>query len=43
MTGPPPSDLTGVDDYMIGLTQFVQAMVPGSARILESVGDDAMR
>ena len=40
MTGPPPTDLTGVDDYMIGLTQFAQAVVPGSARILESVGDE---
>ena len=39
-TGPPPTDLTGVDDYMIGLTQFAQAVVPGSARILESVGDE---
>ena len=39
MTGPPSTDLTGVDDYMIGLTQFAQAVVPGSARILQSVGD----
>ena len=40
MTGPPPTDLIGVDDYMIGLTQFAQAVVPGSARILASVGDE---
>jgi SnoaL-like protein len=40
MTGAPPTDVTGVDDYMIGLTQFAQAVVPGSARILESVGDE---
>ena len=40
MTGPPPTDLTGVDDYMIGLTQFARAVVPGSVRILDSVGDD---
>jgi hypothetical protein len=40
MTGAPPTDLTGVDDYMNGLTQFAHAVVPGSARILESVGDE---
>ena len=40
MTGRPPTDLTGADDYMIGLTQFSQAVVPGSARILASVGDE---
>ena len=40
MAAPPPTDLTGVDAYMIGLTQFAQAVVPGSARILESVGDE---
>jgi len=37
---PPPTDLTGVDNYMVGLTQFAQAVVPGSARILASVGDE---
>jgi len=37
---PPPTDLTGADDYMIGLTQFAEAVVPGSLRILASVGDD---
>ena len=40
MAAPPPTDLTGVDAYMIGLTQFAQALVPGSVRILESVGDE---
>jgi hypothetical protein len=40
MTGAPPTELTGVDDYMNGLTQFAHAVVPGSARILESVGDE---
>jgi hypothetical protein len=40
MTGAPSTDLTGVEDYMIGLTQFAQVVVPGSARILESVGDE---
>jgi SnoaL-like domain len=38
--GPPATDLTGADDYMIGLTQFAQAVVPGSLRILASVGDE---
>ena len=37
---PPRTDLTGADDYMVGLTQFAQAVVPGSLRILASAGDD---
>jgi SnoaL-like domain len=37
---PPATDLTGADDYMIGLTQFAQAVVPGSLRILASAGDE---
>jgi hypothetical protein len=37
---PPPTDLTGADDYMIGLTQFADAVVPGSLRILASAGDE---
>jgi SnoaL-like protein len=37
---PPPTDLTGADDYMVGLTQFAQAIVPGSQRILAAVGDE---
>jgi hypothetical protein len=37
---PPRTDLTGADDYMVGLTQFAQAVVPGSLRILSSTGDD---
>lgn len=40
MPFPPPTDLTGADDYMTGLIQFAQAVVPGSARILASTGDD---
>ena len=35
-----PTDLTGVDDYMVGLIEFAQAVVPGSARIVTSLGDD---
>jgi hypothetical protein len=37
---PPATDLTGADDYMVGLTQFAQAVVPGSLRILGSTGDE---
>jgi len=35
-----PTDLTGVDDYMDGLIKFAQAIEPGSAQVLASVGDD---
>ena len=37
---PPATDLTGADAYMIGLTQFAQAVAPGSLRIVASVGDE---
>jgi hypothetical protein len=37
---PPATDLTGADDYMVGLTQFAQAVVPGSLRVIASVGDE---
>jgi hypothetical protein len=37
---PPPTDLTGADDYMIGLTQFAQAVVSGSLTIVASIGDE---
>jgi predicted dehydrogenase len=36
----PATALTGADDYMAGLTQFAQAVVPGSLRILASAGDE---
>jgi SnoaL-like domain len=36
----PVTDLTGVDDYMRGLIEFAQALVPGSARVIASVGDE---
>ena len=32
--------LTGVDPYMEGLVQFAQAVIPGSATILSTVGDE---
>ena len=37
---PPDTDLTGVDDYMAGLVAYAQPIVPGSLRVLSSVGDD---
>jgi SnoaL-like domain len=37
---PPLTDLTGADDYMVGLIQFAQAVVPGSAHIIASLGDE---
>ena len=36
----PATDLTGADAYMIGLTQFAQGVVPGSLRVIASVGDE---
>jgi SnoaL-like domain len=33
------TDLTGVDAYMQGLIDFAQAVVPGSARVIASLGD----
>ncbi len=37
---PPATDLTGADNYMIGLKQFAQAVVPGSLQVIASVGDE---
>jgi hypothetical protein len=31
---------TGIDDYMTGLIEFGQAVVPGSQRVLASIGDE---
>ena len=36
----PATDLTGVEDYMEGLIKFAQAVEPGSARVIASVGDE---
>jgi SnoaL-like domain len=36
----PTTDLAGIENYMQGLIEFAQAVVPGSARVLASVGDD---
>ena len=37
---PPPTDLTGADDYMKGLAAFAEPIVAGSVRELAGVGDD---
>jgi len=36
----PATDLSGADDYMVGLIEFAQAVVPGSLRVIASVGDE---
>lgn len=36
----PRTDTTGAEEYMTGLTMFAEAVVPGSARIDGSVGDE---
>jgi hypothetical protein len=35
-----PTDTTGIDDYMDGLIKFAQAVEPGSACVIASVGDE---
>ena|SRR5436190_370565 len=34
------TDLSGIDDYMVGLKEFGQAVVPGSLVVNASLGDD---
>lgn len=36
----PKTDLAGIDAYMQGLIAFGQGVVPGSARVIASVGDE---
>lgn len=35
----PPTDVTGIDDYMQGLIKFAQTIEPGSMCVLGSIGD----
>lgn len=35
-----PTDLAGIDDYMVGLKKFAEAVQPGSARVIASIGDE---
>jgi hypothetical protein len=37
---PKPTDTTGADAYMEGLIAFAQAVEPGSAQVITSVGDE---
>ncbi len=37
---PPPTDLTGADDYMKGLVAFADPIVPGSVHELAGAGDE---
>lgn len=37
---PPPTDLTGADEYMKGLVAFADPIVPGSVRELAGAGDE---
>jgi SnoaL-like domain len=36
----PRVDTTGIDEYMEGLVQFGQAVLPGTSRISSAIGDD---
>lgn len=38
--GVPPTDLTGIDNYMTGLIKFAQGVESGSARVIAAVGDE---
>jgi len=35
-----PTDTTGADAYMAGLKKFADAVEPGSARVIASIGDE---
>jgi hypothetical protein len=39
-TDMPDTNLAGIDDYMRGLIEFAQAIVPGSLRVIASTGDE---
>ena len=36
----PETRTTGIDEYMTGLIAFAQAVVPGSADVISTIGDD---
>ena len=36
----PRVDTTGIEDYMQGLVQFGQAVVPGTSRVNSAIGDE---
>lgn len=35
-----PTDLTGADDYMVGLQRFADGVEPGTLVVNEAIGDD---
>jgi hypothetical protein len=39
--GAPRVDTTGIEDYMHGLVQFGQAVMPGTTEVNSAVGDDS--
>jgi hypothetical protein len=39
--GAPRVDTTGIEDYMQGLVQFGQAVMPGTTEVNSAVGDDS--
>jgi hypothetical protein len=36
----PAVDTTGIEEYMLGLKAFAQAVEPGTARVIASLGDE---
>ena len=36
----PDTKLTGIDNYMRGLIEFAQLVLPGSARVIATLGDE---
>jgi hypothetical protein len=38
--GAPAVDTTGIEEYMEGLVQFGQAVLPGTSRVTSATGDD---
>jgi hypothetical protein len=39
--GTPQVDTTGAEEYMAGLIEFGQAVLPGTTRVISASGDDA--
>jgi len=37
---PPPVHTVGVDDYMVGLETFAQAVIPGTLKVIAATGDE---
>jgi SnoaL-like domain len=37
----PKTDTTGIDEYMKGMVQFAQGVLPGTTKVTSAVGDDS--